>query len=63
LVAVLPHDRSCRLQSYADGSALVDKGPLGGNSLTTCSAVKIGGILTTALGAAVTLGLARVRRR
>jgi len=32
LIAVLPHDRGCRLQSYADGPALVDKSSLGGNS-------------------------------
>jgi hypothetical protein len=30
LLAVLPHDRGCRLQTNADAAALVDKGALGG---------------------------------
>jgi hypothetical protein len=32
LLAVLAHDRRCRLQANADGAALVDEGALGGNS-------------------------------
>jgi hypothetical protein len=31
LIAVLPHDRSRRLQPNADAAALIDKGTLGGN--------------------------------
>ena len=45
LIAVLPHDRGCRLQSYAHGPALVDKSALGGNPFDNILGVKIGGIL------------------
>jgi hypothetical protein len=44
LLAVLPHDRGCRLQPNSDAATLVDIGTLGGNARTTSSAVNIGAI-------------------
>jgi hypothetical protein len=32
LLAVLPHDRGCRLQPNSDAATLVDIGTLGGNA-------------------------------
>jgi hypothetical protein len=43
-VETLPHDRGGRFQSNADRAALIDKGTLGGNALTTSSGVNIGAI-------------------
>jgi hypothetical protein len=47
LLSVPPYNRDGRLKANADGAALVDKGPLGGNPLYDVLGVIIGVIPQT----------------